>query len=774
MGDSLPPPEAPASGEKVKLVPQGNDQPPIADSSTSPTVPAPVVPAKDKSKTLSQSFRTTGSSAAAFLSSTLSTSKLGSRATGAPSPNPAAQAPDGREAQQTSEGGKGKEPEVEDTLRDPLQIFSQGTEHYVDIIAVHDLGELAKDAWTYWPDADELAGAGVGESNKETTNRKRRNFSGNVKTRKGSTDHAITHFDTAVSPQNPANAPMPQGKNSERSKHAGSNTNLLNLAQDETGDPRSPQDQASRKDVNWLRDLLNHDIRGSRILAFSYGQPDSDNKDFTWEGYVNKTAEGLLRHIQQVRPRTSGRRRIPVVFVGYGFGGIIIQRAVEHALRLEQSKNTKTTKRVENTTCTEPAGQSKQTTGNTTSNSTKKPPETKEKGALVARDIYQVLFLDTPFPQDDKFPANMNVRMCDIIKTVENKEKDSKILDDVWEGFSEIVSKSFPERCRVAPEGFNQAVSQWRTMNLTWLHSQATPKQSDGRPAEQVNTKVSEIANIAINMTSVSISTMRHRLIARISAKDDYIYQAILSRIQSTLLFQCIEMGNTDFLTAILRSNKLTILKEVPGNFTPLHAALQMDPPNEEVVAQLVDQMQSDIVERDDNGQVPLHHALYTASKTMPRPEERTLEDRYEFRNSIRRLMRNMQRTDFNIKDKHGKSPWDLLKCKGSAPDCECDTNECASGAAWIKELRDDLEPIGGPEIQDEEKIQPRISQVVKGTARWMACLNTDGTLAEFYWAPNAQTGKLQECINLRTPSIYRMIYDPKQGLPRFCHYQGE
>lgn len=261
-------------------------------------------------------------------------------------------------------------------------------------------------------------------------------------------------------------------------------------------------------------------------------------------------------------------------------------------------------------------------------------------------------------------------------------------------------------------------------------------------------------------MTLTSVSTFKHRRLARIPDAQDYIYEAIRSRIQSTLLFQGIYLRNTDVVSTILESKNLKIIKDIEGNLTPLHAAAQMDPPVEEIVTQLVNQMQEDIVKPDDMGQIPLHHALYTAWMSEPSWEERP-----EFANAIRYLMRNMQRTDFDIKDKNQKSPWDLLKCKTAVPNCLCDSNECA--ADWIRELRDTLEPIGGPACEDKVEGQTELTPPEPGTVQHRACVTTDGTVGEFYHAPNEKTRQLQECINLKTPSIFKMMYDPQQGCAR-------
>lgn len=258
-----------------------------------------------------------------------------------------------------------------------------------------------------------------------------------------------------------------------------------------------------------------------------------------------------------------------------------------------------------------------------------------------------------------------------------------------------------------------------------------------------------------------SVSTFRHRRLAIIPDAQDYIYQAILSRMQSTLLFQGIYLRNSDLIFSILESKNLAIIRDLEGNLTPLHAAAQMRPPNEPIVTKLINQMPDDIMQRDEKGRIPLHLAIDAAWKTW---KKRQLSDeiRSDFTEIISFLMRNMQRTDFDITDDNGDSPWDILCSPGN---CECGLEnpmECA--ANWIWDLRDTLEPISGPALEEEtggptEPVAPN-----EGSIQYVACVTTNGTVAEFYHAFDSRTKKKQERINLKTPSVYRMIYDPQYG----------
>jgi hypothetical protein len=347
----------------------------------------------------------------------------------------------------------------------------------VDIVAVHDLGETATDAWT-----DEITTA-LAKSSKETPERGKNAATGNI---------AQT---TMMSPPPfPAPASMvildSKGRNTDSKKLVESGlkspamfecdaslAKLLRKARKDTASQmRSTEgsvqsslelERTPPKEVNWIRDLLSHDIPRSRILAFGYREPDTDKKPFTWTEYVDRMAKGLLSHIQRARTDLS-ESRVPFVFIGYGFGGVIIQRAVELVL-----SGWRVPMAGEDPTAVEPPDQTKHAVPEKPSSTANDTTETKDKAPIRAHDIYQILLLDTPFPdyEDELFPANTNVRMCSIIEDIEDGEKDSGILNDVWDGFIKA----------------NYQALGGKAIDVTWLHSQAKGRQTDGHAPELVN-----------------------------------------------------------------------------------------------------------------------------------------------------------------------------------------------------------------------------------------------------------------------------------------------
>jgi hypothetical protein len=266
------------------------------------------------------------------------------------------------------------------------------------------------------------------------------------------------------------------------------------------------------------------------------------------------------------------------------------------------------------------------------------------------------------------------------------------------------------------------------------------------------------------DITFTAVLIFKHRRLGRIPHSQDYIYQAIRSRIQSSLLFGAIAARDASLVSFVLECKPLDIIRDVDGR-TPLHAAALLDPPHEEIATVLVNAMPRDTIERDNDGQVPLHLAVFRAWLSEPPVG---LQRSY-FSNVIRYLMRNMQRTDLDTKDHDGQSPWDQL-CDPDDPDsCGCNDDECAS--TWIRELKENLEPISGPAIaQDHEgPIKPRPPE--EDSPQYRASIALDGTVSEFYHAPHEETRKLEERINLKTPSVYTMIYDSENGCARILQF---
>ncbi|KAK4445380.1 hypothetical protein QBC34DRAFT_164902 [Podospora aff. communis PSN243] len=477
--------------------------------------------------------------------------------------------------------------------------------------------------------------------------------------------------------------------------------------------------------VNWVRDLLGSDLPRSRILLFSYPAPNFEKKSASWIEYVHYVAEQLLEHIRNHRA-TVQQQDVPIVFIGYGFGGVVIQKAIE-TLVTQGSQ--------------EMQGNEEDAHQRTT------------RKLSVPGGIYLALFLDTPFPEPEHededvarlFPPNTNVRMCDIIQRIEEHEKDSDVLERVWAGMVDAYDKS--------PDA--------EDIDVTWLYSQAKTKQHELSASDLVADKLA--VSRAIDITMTSVATFKHRRLAIIPDADDYIYKTIRSRIQSTLLFQGIYLRNPDLVETILECETLTVVEDIEGKLTPLHAAAQLNPANDEIVTILLYKRKHEIMERDELGRVPLHLAIAAAWEAKP------LEglDRSDFSNVIRYLMRNMPRTDLDTRDNNGLSPWDQLCEPG---ECTCELDECAGD--WIRDIRDTLEPISGP-VDEVPKRPTKPVPPERDSTQFHASLAASGTVAEFYHVVECDGMKpvVREHINLKTPNVYDMIYHPNRGCAKILQY---
>lgn len=403
----------------------------------------------------------------------------------------------------------------------------------VDIIAVHDLGETAADAWSC---ETTLASGLLGLKTRETVERHRdvspdsqdqarRNELGardeisrklSKMRKRGLGDHGIRASETSITlkaagPLIGLHDPGDKGNSSEvlnplegkidaeeRNEHPVSPTSnarpvgmepsqkdskLKNSRKDAKinsleGSVRSSSDVdrlEKPRTANWLFDFIPQDILQSRAFTFSYPSPEFEKKPGSWTKYVEDAAKSLLQHIKDSRQHFA-QKDVPIVFIGYGFGGVIIQRALELAAKQHKPSNSsgksddKSAEREEHDAETGEAGAATQ--NNNEGKGTAMPDR------FPLQDIYQVLFLDTPFPRaegtdgKDLFPANTNVRMCQILQEIETREKGSGLIEKTWADYV----KGF----EVAP-GSGVAHRGFRT---NWLYSQARTKQNDGNHSQ--------------------------------------------------------------------------------------------------------------------------------------------------------------------------------------------------------------------------------------------------------------------------------------------------
>jgi hypothetical protein len=333
-----------------------------------------------------------------------------------------------------------------------LRVFpaEQSATPSVDIIAVHDLGEKASEAWT------DGAGWGVGRTKDAILRERDRDVSPSAHdspapVRRRTGEIAVEY--KGKSPEQPLVVPDVQGHNSPRqTKGKRLSKSSRDRFRSTEGSTRSSSEWESTRPIHWLRDLLNLDIPRSRVLAFSYPAQNFEKKSKSWIEYVQHVAEQLLERVRDHR-RTTEQQDGPIVFIGYGFGGVVIQKAIEFlvAVKPTEQVGTETQSVVKKSDSPERASHEPELD----SEEKKSPNDEKQhkkgrKVVSVPGGIYLALFLDTPFPEPEHedeheqrlFPPNTNVRMCDIIRQIEEHEKGLNVLERVWAGLVDAYEKT--------------------------------------------------------------------------------------------------------------------------------------------------------------------------------------------------------------------------------------------------------------------------------------------------------------------------------------------
>jgi hypothetical protein len=349
----------------------------------------------------------------------------------------------------------------------------------VDIIAVHDLGEKAAEAWT------DSAAWGAGRTRDAAQRERDRDLSPGAHDRPPPARRRTGEI-FAEKGKNPEQTPTVaevQVQDSPRlMKGKGARKSSKDRFWSTEGSARSSSEWESPRSVNWLRDLLSPDLPRSRILTFSYPAPNFEKKSASWIEYVQHVAEQLLERVKNHR-RTAQQQDVPIVFIGYGFGGVVIQKAIEilvAAKSPEEQSEEETQSGAEGKES--PGARIASHESGSDGEEAQSPNENTQRRSVrkvsVPGGIYLALFLDTPFPEPEHqdeyeerlFPPNTNVRMCDIIRRIEEHEKDSDVLERVWAGMVDAYDKT----------------PDVEDIDVTWLYSQAKTRQHELSPTELV------------------------------------------------------------------------------------------------------------------------------------------------------------------------------------------------------------------------------------------------------------------------------------------------
>ncbi|KAK3389993.1 hypothetical protein B0H63DRAFT_106274 [Podospora didyma] len=634
----------------------------------------------------------------------------------------------------------------------------------VDIIAVYDFEETAEDAWR----DDSSSGQPRGGRQRDGSERDRESSRGSQRRRRREPSPLAAGEDglpvalKATSQPGPsadgkAKIPSESKPNDSKSKNPRKDGKERPKIREGSirSNPRSSIEVPDRRDnnqkrpesVHWLKDILCQDINRSRILTFSYPVVEKKPR-YSLTEYVENAAKELLRKVKSAR-KGFIRGGVPIVFVGYGFGGIIIQKAMQLAV-----EEVKRWKKLHGGNDGAPA----ETTDDKIAgerNPGAKAQVSKDETAAApfpVNDVCRLLFLDTPFPDmgsegDPKwFPPNLNVRMCQILQQIKSQEKGSWV-NSIWNDFATTTAE-------------RGARYSMYFRPVSWLYSKPKGAETDREGMDTLNIR-EFMASATYDLTFSVASTTKHRRLGRIPNAQDYVYRDILTIIRSSLLFHAIETQQVELVTAL--SKALKSQPEIVDGLlrTPLHIAAQLNPPSEKIVEILASDRPDDPTAQDCDGNQPLHYAVQRAFRDNPPPDG---PERAEYENVIRCLLRNMPPNNKGVKNISGKNPWSICLVCESECEFECEFYDYLPGAdyEWIWSLRDNPEPISGPVVDPGDTEPKRPKAPHKELPQYKDIFKT-GIVAEFFHAKDA-SGRTVEHITWKTTSINEMIYDHDKG----------
>ncbi|KAK3381256.1 hypothetical protein B0H63DRAFT_475184 [Podospora didyma] len=469
---------------------------------------------------------------------------------------------------------------------------------------------------------------------------------------------------------------------------------------------------------NWLSDagMLPKMLPGARVLAFSY--PKLRPKEGGQAGYFKRAAAELLSELAKARRSENAHIVVPVVFIGAGFGGLVIQIAIALAAPAAAERAKSTTK--ENTA--EP-----------------------DKGVSLGLDqVADVIFLDTPFPDGSGherlkrfFPANSNLRMCAIVQVMEKMEAQWKGLtvEKIWNEFWESLG-------RLAPE-----------TRVTWFYQSQRPAN-----VASVRLPSAALGPISQTITLNPIIQQRLRRLTNFPNSSDKAYTRIVTCLRNHLMFKAAIDSRLKQLQSDLMKGS-----DIPVNLnttdergrTPLHlATMAVNPAG----VNLLLGNHADTQARDPSGQTPLHHAIriFCEGADLEAARQDQVKD------VISQLLDYTRKTELHTnRDKSGLSPKDLIH--DSREPCSSFPAPCRHAA--IRELLESHQPI--VRRRSEEQVEdpwrgwgPPHNELAR-----RACTQARAILAEFYESTAGdatETGQL--LADLDAPNILDLIYRKEQG----------
>jgi len=364
--------------------------------------------------------------------------------------------------------------------------------------------------------------------------------------------------------------------------------------------------------LSWLedREMLPRALPGARIFAFSYPKLDIHGDGSSLADYIDKAASGLLRELARVRKfihvDNHGEVSHPIVMIGAGLGGIIVQRSLRH-----------------------PAAHS---------------------GPLLqlsfVEHVAEVIFLDTPFPRfkdgtgvadlDDFFPIDINVRMRALLKVMGILKAQCKDADVtmIWNEFWKVLFQCGGLEARVL-----------------WFYSAGRPRlQPTKRYLTGQDGSLKTVMLYPLHLP-------RLRRLSGFHGPDDPNYKQIMSRLSNDLMLRSVRSERLrDLQRDLMRAGFPVDTQDEQGLSLLHHAVAAVNPSG----VNLLLGNRANPLARDTDGQTPLHCAIRRFCANEDEIADETVQTRLI--TIIEQLLNFTTKSElYNSRDSRGMSPYDVI-----------------------------------------------------------------------------------------------------------------
>ncbi|KAK1759132.1 hypothetical protein QBC47DRAFT_397946 [Echria macrotheca] len=649
--------------------------------------------------------------------------------TGQPPSQPASDNGDGRASEEAPSSfrgsARGEESDVGGYKLEVILLPGDKREHCLDIVAIHDYDETAE-SWVY-KDRDELLRRKI-----ENLKAKKNRLQGELSARRSSiSSHedgdrdpnpgksGSAHDFANLAPDTVTVTPFPLGQQARQDIRRDAE-GISSSRHSEAGSSRTSSPGGRASGVNWLKDaaMLPHVLPGARVLLFSYPRLKLDPKDGTQAGYLDGAAAELLRLLVDARLSDGvDYSRVPVVIIAAGFGGVIAQKAIVSALTPSSTPDT----------------------------------ITQAPGTIVLDHLADVVFLDTPFLDDESqepkgfFPANVNVRASAVVEVM-------GIMKGLWNGTS--VAGIWGEfwACMCKQRG--------REARVLWFFSSTGRTQPVAKKLCLIS-ETGEAKSVALH----PLHTHRLRRLTNFHGPDDPNYQTIMTRLCENLMLRAVSDENLKGLQRdMMRAHPIAGIKDELGR-SLLHRAVTA--PNPAAVNMLLGN-HADSQERDVDGQTPLHCAIRMFCDGTVTPVQDKIAERIargRLRKIIEQLLDFTSKSElYNSRDRWNVTPHDLLYGDKKRGDTYRPAAEMSrSDYNTLRELLRNHQPVVSRRLE-ETKQQPwkDWGPPSETSPALSACERAKAIVAEFYMGTEDDNGGI--LADYDVPSVFELVYQKDRG----------